>query len=231
MTDLQLSLDLAGKPAMTRDDFVVSASNRAASDLVGSWPAWPSSLVILAGPTGSGKTHLASAWVQEAGARIVDASAVLPQDIDAVSGSPAVLDAVSEKVIDEEGMFHLINAARAAGQNLLMTARTFPSVWPVRLPDLASRLKAATIVEIGEPDDALLEAVIVKLFSDRQLSVDHNVARYVAARIERSLATAIDVVGRLDTLALSRRQRVTRQLAAEVIRASDMGQSGLPFED
>ena len=117
--------------------------------------------------------------------------------------------------LDETGLFHAVNAVRAAGSHMLLTARRFPSAWGVALPDLASRLKAAATVEIREPDDLLLAGVIAKLFADRQVEVEPHVVQFLVRRIERSLATAIRVVDRLDRAALEQKTRITRGLAAE----------------
>ena len=144
----------------------------------------------------------------------------------AASGGAVLVDGV-EGSIDETGLFHLINAAREGGGHVLLTSRRFPAAWGVRLPDLASRLKAATIVEIAEPDDLLLTAVVTKLFADRQVQVEPHVVSYIVNRIERSLSTAMNVVERLDQAALSRKTRITRALAAEIIGAVDAGQGDL----
>jgi chromosomal replication initiation ATPase DnaA len=136
---------------------------------------------------------------------------------------PALIDYVDAGPVDE-GLFHLINAVRGAGSHLLLTARRFPAAWGVALPDLASRLKAAATVEIHEPDDLLLAGVITKLFTDRQIDVEPHVVQYLVRRIERSLATAMRVVDRLDRTALERKTPITRALAAETVSAMDEGQ-------
>ena len=128
---------------------------------------------------------------------------------------------------DEAGLFNAANAVRAAGSHLLVTARRFPSAWGVALPDLASRLKAAATVEIREPDDLLLAGVISKLFADRQVEVEPHVVQFLVRRIERSLATAIRVVDKLDSAALEQRTRISRSLAGEIVSAMDEGQGEL----
>lgn len=223
----QLPLELSHEPGLGRDDFIVSASNREAMALIDRWPDWLSPVVVLAGPTGAGKSHLAAIWRKESGAHLVDASSVTKADIARAAARPVLVDAITEVAPDEKGLFHLINTVRENGQTLLITARRFPAAWGVGLPDLASRLKAATTVEIGEPDDFLLTAAITKLFADRQLAVEPHVVQYIASRIERSLATAISVVDRIDRLAMERKARITRQLAGEVVSAHDVGQGDL----
>jgi chromosomal replication initiation ATPase DnaA len=202
---------------------VVSPSNEQAVALVDCWPDWPSAVVVLAGPAGSGKTHLAEIWRGVANAMPIDATCI-GDFISKLDGRPALIDNADSVSMDENGMFHLINEVRAAGSHLLLTARRFPSAWSVSLPDLVSRLKAAATVEIHEPDDPLLTGVISKLFADRQVEVEPHVVQYLVRRIERSLATAMRVVDRLDRVALEQQSRITRALAAEAISAMDEGQ-------
>lgn len=223
--EAQLPLELGHRPALTRDDLVVTPANRAAAGLVDRWPDWPATVVVLAGPAGSGKTHLGRIWAAAAGAGIAAARQPLAPRPDGAPGGPALfVDECEAGRIDEAALFHAINEAKSAGANLMLASRSFPSAWDVRLPDLASRLKAATVVEIDEPDDLLLAGVMTKLFADRQVEVDGAVIQYLVRRIERSLATAIQVVDRLDSVALARQTRITRPLAAEIVEAIDEGQ-------
>ncbi|MDQ0998719.1 chromosomal replication initiation ATPase DnaA [Phyllobacterium ifriqiyense] len=218
----QLPLDLGHEPGYSRDDLIVSGTNMAAVDIVDRWPNWISPVVILAGPTGSGKTHLAAVWKAESNAMVIDA-----RNIAAAAGQtgPFLIDDIGTGPIDESALFHLINNVRQSGSSLLMTSRIWPANWPVTLPDLASRLKAATTVEIGEPDDLLLSGVLYKLFADRQIAVDPNVIGFLVSHIERSLSTANRVVERLDRAALEKKSKITRALAAGVVTALDEGQA------
>ncbi|PSJ61196.1 DnaA regulatory inactivator HdaA [Pseudaminobacter soli (ex Li et al. 2025)] len=224
-TPRQLPLDLGHTPGYSRDDLVESRANEQAVALVDRWPDWPAPVVVLAGPAGSGKSHLATIWRDMSSALPLTAS-----DIEAHLGArdtaqPVLIDDADAGVLDQNGLFHLINQVRGAGSTLLLTARRFPSAWGVTLPDLASRLKAAATIEIDEPDDLLLAGVITKLFADRQIEVDPAVVQYLVRRIERSLSTAIGVVDRLDRAALEQKTRITRALAAEVLNALDEGQA------
>lgn len=222
----QLPLDLGLAPGNSRDDLVVSPANRAAVDLVDRWPDWPGATAIILGPPGSGKSHLAAIWCERAGARPGNPDDLATATAWAEEG-PLVIDDIDASPLDEAGLFHLLNAVRSAGKHLLMTARRPLADWGVKLPDLASRLRATTIVTIGEPDDLLLAGVITKLFADRQVDIEPNLADYLLRRIERSLATAGAVVERIDRMALERKCRITRALAGEALTAMDAGQGRL----
>ncbi|HLS58634.1 MAG TPA: DnaA/Hda family protein [Paracoccaceae bacterium] len=116
----------------------------------------------------------------------------------------------------EEMLFHLHNRLALGGGTLLVTGVGRPAAWRLSLADLASRLRAAVVAELAPPDDALLAAVLVKLFEDRQLEVAPDVIGYLLPRIERSFAGAQAAVAGLDRLALARRRQVTVRLAAEM---------------
>lgn len=217
----QLPLDLAHEPGSTRDDLVVSAANADAVGLVDRWPDWPAPVVVLAGPAGCGKSHLGAIWREMSGANAFDAHALGSRAAEAGAAGPVLIDDADRPGLDEAGLFHLINSVKACRTHLLLTARRFPAAWGVALPDLASRLKAATTIEIGEPDDVLLAGVITKLFADRQVEVEPHVVQYLVRRIERSLSAAMNVVECLDRAALEQKSRITRALATEVVNALD----------
>jgi chromosomal replication initiation ATPase DnaA len=223
----QLPLDLAHQPGFSRDELVVSPSNQAAVSLIDRWPDWPANLMVIAGPPGSGKSHLASIWARKADAFAIDTSD--PHAIAAAAplGLNLLIDGIGEAQIDENALFHAINATRAAEKHLLITSRSWPTQWNLKLPDLLSRIKSAPMVEIAEPDDDLLSGVIVKLFADRQIDVEPMVVRFLVSRIERSLDTAQDVVTRIDHAALESKGKITRQMAASVLTEMDLGQRSL----
>lgn len=223
----QLPLELGHAPGFSRDELVVSPANAEAVSLLDSWPDWPSSVIVLAGPPGSGKSHVGAIWRDLSGAAAVDRGAIGEAEIAAAAEGPILIDDADAGGLDEAGLFHLFNAVRQSGAHMLLTARRFPAAWGVKLPDLASRLKAAATVEIHEPDDLLLSGVITKLFADRQVEVDQQVVQFLVKRMERSLATAIRVVDKLDRRAMEEKSRITRQLAANVLGAMDAGQASL----
>jgi chromosomal replication initiation ATPase DnaA len=218
----QLTLDLEHAESYARDDFLGGPSNAAALALIDGWPDWPQRVVVLVGPEGSGKSHLASIWAAQAGARSIAAHALTNANVPtALATGHLVVEDVVAAGFDETAMFHLLNLAREEGAFILLTARTAPSSWAVRIPDLASRLKSLPVVVLAPPDDALLRAVLVKLFADRQLSVDEQLIGYVTTRIGRSFADAQAAVAKLDQEAMRRQRSLTRLLAAEVLRAEE----------
>lgn len=218
----QLTLDLDHAESYARDDFLGGPSNAAALTLIDSWPDWPSHVVALIGPEGSGKSHLASVWAARAGARCVAARRLSDTEVPAALATGAlVVEDAAEATFDETAMFHLLNLAREEGAYVLLTARTAPAAWTIRTPDLASRLKVLPVVALAPPDDALLRALLVKLFADRQLGVDEQLIGYVATRIGRSFADARAAVATLDAEAMRRKRPLTRALAAEVLRSEE----------
>lgn len=212
----QLGLDLPHTPALGRADFLVSDCNAVALGWIERWPEWPSNTLVLHGPSGCGKSHLARLWSQRSAARLIGAEALagFPPDGLARSGAVAVDDA--ERAPERE-LLHLYNCCREAGASLLIVARNAPSAWELALPDLASRLCAAPNVAIGRPDDALLGAVLVKHFADRQLRVPPRVIAFLLRRMERSFAAAALVAEELDRLALGAKRPVSLTLARQVL--------------
>jgi len=204
---------------LTRDDFLEGPANEAGLSLIDSWPDWPNRIMLLVGPEGSGKSHLASIWAELSGARSTSAYALTA---DAVPGALAtgalVVDDLKPQGFDERALFHLLNLARQDEAYVLMTARIPPSAFEVELRDLRSRLRAVPVVTLLPPDDLLLRALIVKFCADRQLVVDESVVSYLTSHIERSTTAARQAVELLDSEALRLGRPVTRALAAELLR-------------
>lgn len=216
----QLSFELPGRTALGRDDFFVSPANAAAVATIEGWQGWPARKLMLVGPPGAGKTHLAHVWAALSGARVVGADRLAGADIPALAvGNVVVEDCarIAGHGEAEAALFHLHNLALAEGGTLLFTAATPANFWPLALPDLASRLQATPMVRIAPPDDALLAAVLMKLFSDRQLTPSPATIPYLLRRIDRSFQAARDTVARLDAASLERHQPITQSLARDVL--------------
>ncbi len=215
----QLTLDWPHDPSYAREDFLEAPGNAEALRAILSWANWPGRMLMLVGPSGAGKSHLGAIWARKAAARVVVAEALSRAPLVELAAAKALLIEDADRVGDEEAaLFHLLNLARESGAHLLLTARGQPDGWGLKTADLVSRLRLAPIVSLGAPDLDLTQAVLFKLFSDRQLMVDPSVVSYVALRIERSLDAARAIVAALDREALAQGKRVTRAMAAQFLR-------------
>jgi chromosomal replication initiation ATPase DnaA len=215
----QLALALPHAESVTRDNFLEGPANAAGLALVDAWPDWPNRIMLLVGPEGSGKSHLAAIWAEQAGARSTSAHALTAVAVPAALSTGAlVVEDLRSSGVDERALFHLLNLAREEEASILITARVAPAALEIELRDLRSRLRAVPTVSLLPPDDQLFRALIVKFCADRQLAVDESVVSYLATRIERSFAAARRAVELLDTEALRQRRPVTRALAAELLR-------------
>jgi chromosomal replication initiation ATPase DnaA len=215
----QLVFDLPAADAMTRADFLPAPSNALALGMVGQIAGGPQGRLILVGPEGAGKTHLAHVWATETGARLVQAAELGSLDIDRLASGPVALDdadRLAGAATSEAALFHLLNFM-GPERPLLLTARTPPRDWGLALPDLVSRLQAAPLARLDAPDDALLAAVLVKLFSDRQIAVAPNLIAFLVSRMPRQIAAARPLVQALDSRALAEARPITRHLAGEVL--------------
>ncbi len=223
MTARQLPLELPHRPALGRDDFLVAACNQEAVAWLDLWPSWPGPGLVVHGPTGCGKTHLAEVWRARSGAvqlavdRLADAAL---GGLDIAQGAVVEdIDGVAEHEDRERALLHLYNRIAERRAGLLLTGEASPIQLKIALADLRSRLLALPSVAVGAPDEMLVEAVLVKQFADRQLRVPPDVVAYIVPRLERSFAAATRLVSALDRAALSERRNITVALAREVMRA------------
>jgi chromosomal replication initiation ATPase DnaA len=214
-----LAFSLPHAESLSRDNFLEGPANAAGLALIDSWPEWPNRIMWLAGPEGSGKSHLAAIWAEEAGARSISASVLTASAVPgALATGALVVEDLRPKELDERALFHLMNLAREDGAYILFTGREPPAALDIELRDLRSRLRAVPVISLLPPDDQLFRALIVKFCADRQLTVDESVVSYLATRLERSSAAARAAIERLDSEALRLGRPVTRALAAELLR-------------
>ena len=212
----QLAFDLPGLQALTREHFFVAPSNALALQTVDAWRDWPGRKLLLVGPEGAGKTHLAHIWAALADAVILPAETLAGSDIASLAGRAVVVENADRIGEAEAQLFHLHNLATSGGA-LLLTARTPPRDWGLRLPDLISRMQATPLARLDAPDDALLSAVLVKLFADRQVAVPASLIPYLISRMPRSIGAARALVTALDAEALAAGRPITRVLAGAAL--------------
>lgn len=214
----QLVLDLPHRQARGMEDLLLSSSNAAAVELVDRWPWWVHPAAFVAGPAGSGKTHLGHVWAARSGAGIVSAADLADETVELLGQHGAlVVEDVDRKPFEQRVLFHLLNLTREKGYALLITSRQAPGELDIALPDLRSRLRALPLALIEAPDEILLKAVLVKLFADRQLDVEPHVIDHLALHVERSMEAANAVVAEADRLALAKQRRVSRAVATEAL--------------
>ena len=220
----QLPLPFEHQPRYNSRDFIHACSNRSA--LAWLEANWPEQRLALFGPQGCGKSHLLHIWAERTGGTLLMGSTVKELDCLPPRGPLALDDA--DLIGDETLLFHLLNIARDRGLQLLLAADAAPSRWAVRLPDLSSRLRAITAVEIGLPDDELLAALLKRLAADRQLVVSQAAQDWILLHLPRSAAAIRDAVSLLDRESLASGLAITRSLAVKVLKGEE---SSIPDVD
>ena len=213
----QLTFNLPVLTALGREDFFVSDANALAAERLEHPETWPNGKLVLTGPTGAGKTHLAQIWATTHGSEVIGATSLATRDIPAQASSLAIEVPENMDATTEEALFHLHNHMLAQRLPLLLVAREAPARWRLKLPDLKSRMEATDVVQIAAPDDALLSAVLVKLFTDRQIQIAPNLIPWIIARTERSFAAIQATVAALDAAALAEKRAITRPFARRVL--------------
>lgn len=219
----QLALDLGHRVALEREDFLVAPCNETAVRWIDRWPDWSSHALALYGPPGSGKSHLSEVWRARSGAMTLESArlgTVSPPELIGTARACVIEDV--DEAVNEAGLLHFFNMMGEKGGHILFTAIAPPARWAIALPDLVSRLRATPAVPLGAPDDALLGALIVKLFADRQLRVGEEVLAYLLARIERSSAGVSAIVAALDDAAMAEGRAVSVPLARQVLQTCGM---------
>ncbi len=214
----QLVFDLAHRPALGAEDFMVSDANQSALEIVDRWPDWPHWAVVVEGPARSGKSHLANVWRYRSAAHIVAADAIDEHLPTLFQNSGAlVVENLEAGVNAEQMLFHLLNIARERKLSILLTSRVGPGDLAITFPDLRSRLRALPVVRIEPPDEALLKAILLKHFADRQLTVEPQIISHLATHMERSFQAANALVEAIDKRSLADKRRVTKVLANTVM--------------
>ena len=216
----QLTFDLPTRPALERGDFFIANSNALALAMIEDCENWPQNKHLLVGPKGSGKTHLANVWANQRGARVIASRDITDQAVEEYAAQDLVIDDVPSLLGEqsrEATLFHIHNLCLANGNALLMTGTGDVSKWNCVLPDLASRLNGTRTARLDPPDDMLFQALLAKLFADRQLFPPPDVFPYLLLRLERSYDAAQMAVNHIDRAALSRKRAITRSFVASII--------------
>ena len=212
--------ELDEPPSTLREDFLVSSANSSAFTLV-TGEAWQDGRLVLVGPASSGKSHLARIWARQSGCPVIDAVDLAGTKIDALRNDSGIViddaEGIASLVERETLLLHLLNRINQNNGKALLVARRPPARWPIRVPDLASRLEAASLARIGSPDDRLLKGMLVKLFADRRVAIPSSVVEYIVPRMERSFKEAVRIVDAIDRCSLVDGRKINRRLAADVL--------------
>lgn len=218
----QIPLDFEGRTALQRSDFLIGRSNRDAVRWIDRWPDWSAPALIISGPAASGKTHLGAVWQERSDAELIRPDMLISYSAEhiATAGKHILIDGIDPWLGYREAettLFHLYNIFKEEERTILLTMRMAPNHAAFAIADLASRLRAAPAVTIHPPDDMLLGSVMIKQFSDRQLTVNHDVIKYILPRMERSFAAARDIVAKSDQMALAQKRAISIPLMRMVL--------------
>ena len=192
MKGAQLVFDLPHVPSWDEAGFFITSRNERALGLITQWPDWQSPAAIVFGPPQSGKTYLAKIWQNRSKAEFVEAPA-LAGHVWSEPFTPLIVENIDTACFDETALFHHLNLAREFGSSILLTAQTAPGGWSVTLPDLRSRIRSYPAMEIQQPDEEHLAALLAKHFRDRQIEVAPDVIPFLIKRMERTMAAARQV--------------------------------------
>jgi len=189
----QIPFDLTPSPTYSFDSLILSACNEDAVKTIHAWPNWPSSVLFLLGPKGSGKTHLGQAWTAKTSETFIDDASVM----------------------DESTLFAKLNLAlNGQIRGLLLADSQAPKDWSIELPDLKSRLLNVPIVSLYDHDDKILDSIVRKLFEDRGRAVTSDLVSYLLKHCDRSVLALKDIVRDLDIAAQSQKKDLTKAFAA-----------------
>jgi len=225
----QLPFDYGHEPSHLETDFIEGDGNRLALAHIRAFPHWSGPLTLIEGPAKSGKSHLARIWAGRTGAHVAR-----PTELEGLSGEggtqPVVVEDVERSDYAEDALFHLLNQSMRDGRAVLMTTREPIANWPFETDDLKSRARLAARFTVALSDDIQLSQMFVKLFGDRQVTVDPKIVSYLVARMERSPEEAVALADLVDRIALSRGTAITRSVAAAALAERGVGQAELDLE-
>lgn len=212
----QLPFDFPIDAIYRSEDYIQFPENRVLFESLMAWPEKRDHALLLVGPSGSGKSHLAHIWRERVGGRCLNAGDSIG---DLVAGNHVLIEDIDQLQDAEDWLFHLLNWAKEAGCHVLLTAQLGPGRLPIALDDLASRLKALQTLVIAPPTDGQLATVLQKLLSDRQVIVAPRVIEYILPRMQRSMAAVRWMAAALDQTALQEKRAITIDLARAILES------------
>ena len=217
--ETQTTLDFKHKNNYDKNNFLPSECNQIAYDWINQFPNWKGQkIAIIYGNKGCGKTHLSKIWQEASNAIAIDKSSDFGSIVEELSKGQNILIDDCGAIGDDKFLYNLYNATKEEFTGfVLMTASTRPMDWGIELADAKSRILSLNSIEIKDPDDFLLSGMLVKLFSDRQLSISPEIINYMLIRMERSFSGAIDLVDKIDKLSLEKKRNITIPLIKTIL--------------
>jgi len=214
----QLILKFPSHKAYKREDFYVSPSNQEAYDFINNWPKWIKRIVNIFGPSGSGKSHLASILKGKTSCLHINSKDLSEKIFLQFKTKEAlIIENVDEK-ISEKLLFSLWNIAVQDNKYLMITSKKSISSYKFKLKDLVSRVKSCLIFGINLPSDDLISVIIAKNFSDKQIIVEKKHIDYIIKRIDRSYEKISHFILTLDKYSLKKGTPFSLKLIKEVLK-------------
>jgi chromosomal replication initiation ATPase DnaA len=203
------------------EDYIVSGSNLAATRLIDEWPDWGngpySNIACIYGTLSSGKTHLATIWGRKSDAIWLNHSQIKNIALGQLSAECFILENIEEYLIYDSNLFHLFNFIIEQKKFLLITSQISPNLLNINLADLKSRLSAIQAIELPQPDDALINTLLIKMFSDRSLRINIDVINYIMTHTQRSFSKIAELVELIDCKSLAQKRNITVKLVREIM--------------
>ncbi|WP_109357420.1 DnaA/Hda family protein [Sphingorhabdus sp. EL138] len=202
----QIALPLDSALAAQDDGYIVTDANAQAHDHLCNWQSWPHLTAILIGGKAAGKSAMAQQFGRDSGGHVVD----------------------DARDMTDNDLFHLWNRARQEEKPLLLVSSEPVSNWGVELPDLKSRLAASLLIEVGQPDEAMITGLFQKYFALRGLSISEDALSYLGKRMERSYQDVQLLAQNMNILAIERKKPITRSIAIDALaqRQADEHETG-----
>ena len=214
----QLILKFPTQRAYKKEDFYVSPSNQEAYDFINSWPKWIKRIVNIFGPSGSGKSHLASILKSKTSCLQVNSDELNEKIFLKFKTKEAlIIENVDEKV-PEKLLFTIWNIALQDNKYLMITSKKSISSYKFKLKDLVSRTKSSLAIGINLPSDDLISVIIAKNFSDKQIIVEKKHIDYIIKRIDRSYEKISQFILTLDKYSLKKGTPFSLKLIKEVLK-------------
>ena len=214
----QLILKFPTYKVYKNEDFYVSSSNQEAYDFINSWPKWIKRIINIFGPSGSGKSHLASILKNKTPCLQINSNELNEETFLQFKIKETLIIENLDDKISEELLFSLWNVALQDNKYLLITSRKKISSYKFKLRDLISRVNSSLIIGINLPSDDLISAILAKNFSDKQIKIDKKHIDYIIKRIDRSYEKISQFILTLDKYSLKKGTPFNLKLIKEVLK-------------